>query len=119
MESIIVKLKPKSQIQKKPDWQKHGFNQGGAKKVMQDIGNSIWICNDSGNQFGNLEFYQNQIQQQEEFQQQQQLQQLREQYVQRLQQMREEQTRGDRGACYNCHRVISLDQLSLAEFSGE
>ena len=93
MESIIVKLKPKSQIQKKPERKKHDNNQGGAKKVMQDIGNDIWICNDSRNQFGNLEFYQHQIQQQEQFQQQQQLtdvaiQQMREQcqFPQRLQQ---------------------------------
>ena len=101
MESIILKLKPKSQIQKTPEWKKHGFNQ---KRVVQDIDNDIWICNDSRNQFGNLEFYQHQLQQQEQIQQQQQLQQMREQYVQRLQQMREEQTRGDLRACYNCHQ---------------
>ena len=90
MESIIVKLKPKSQIQKKPEQKKHGNNHGGAKKVMQDIGNDIWICNNSRNQFGNLEFYQHQMQQQEQFQQQLQLQQMREQFSQRLQQMREQ-----------------------------
>jgi hypothetical protein len=89
LESIIVKLKPKSQIQKKPEQKKHGNNHGGEKRVMQDIGNDIWICNDSRNQFGSLEFYQHQIQQaqQEQFQQQQQLQQMRAQFQQ--------QTRGE------------------------
>ena len=64
MESIIVKLKPKSQIQKKPEQKKHGDNHGGAKRLMQDIGNDI---GNDRNQFGRTY----QIQQQEQFQQNQ------------------------------------------------
>ena len=70
MESIIVKLKPKSQIQKKPEQKKHIDTHGGAKRLMQnDIGNN-------GNQFGTT--YQHQIQQ-EQFQQQQQQYQIQQQ----------------------------------------
>jgi hypothetical protein len=64
LESIIVKLKPKSQIQKKPEQKKHGDNHGGAKRLMQDIGNDI---GNDRNQFGRTY----QIQQQEQFQQNQ------------------------------------------------
>ena len=36
MESIIVKLKPKSQIQKKPEQKKHVDTHGGAKRLMEE-----------------------------------------------------------------------------------
>ena len=105
LESIIVKLKPKSQIQKKPERKKHGNNHGGANRLMQNTDyTDYWNIGNDGNQFG---MYQHEIQQ-EQYQQQLQLQQLREQFSQRLQQMREQSpqylqhTRGDRGACYNC-----------------
>ena len=86
MESIIVKLKPKSQIQKKPtEGKKHGNNHGGAKKVLQDIGNDVWICNDR-NQFGTT--YQHQ-RQQEQFQQQQQQDQMWQQISEGFQRIRQ------------------------------
>ena len=86
LESIIVKLKPKSQIQKKPtEGKKHGNNHGGAKKVLQDIGNDVWICNDR-NQFGST--YQHQ-RQQEQFQQQQQHQ-MWQQFSQGMQRLRQQ-----------------------------
>ena len=86
LESIIAKLKPKSQIQKKPEQKKHaGNNYGGAKKVLQDIGNDVWICNDR-NQFGTT--YQHQ-RQQEQFQQQQQ-DQMWQQFSQGMQRLRQQ-----------------------------
>ena len=86
LESIIVKLKPKSQIQKKPERKKHGHNHGGANRLMQNT--DYWnqpIGNDR-NQFGTT--YQHQ-RQQEQFQQQQQKDQIKQQLLQGLEEIRQ------------------------------
>ena len=81
LESITAKLKPKSQIEKKPVRKNHGCNHSGAKRLMQGIGNDI---GNDRNQFGTT--YQQQIQQQEQFQQQQHQIQQQEQFQQQLRQ---------------------------------
>ena len=103
MESIIVKLKPKSQIQKKPERKKHGNNHGGAKRVLQDIGNDVWICNDR-NQIGTT--YQHQ-RQQEQFQQQDQRWQQLSQGLDRIRQQfqLEEETARQHQQPHNGHQM--------------
>ena len=83
LESIIVKLKPKSQIQKKPEQKKHGDNHGGAKRLVQDIGDN------NRNRVGMTRQQQQQLQSRQQRQQQEQ-QQLRQQQLQQHQQLQQQ-----------------------------
>ena len=58
LESIIVKLKPKSQIQKKSERKKHGNNHGGEKRVIQLSGYYDNLLCDGRNQFVSEELIQ-------------------------------------------------------------
>ena len=100
LESIIVKLKPKSQIQKKTERKKHGNNHGGAKRVMQDIGNDR-------NQFEMT--YQHQ-RQQEQSQQQQQQDQMWQQISQGMQRLRQKYQLEEEAA--RQHQLVYGHQLS-------
>ena len=100
LESIIVKLKPKSQIQKKTERKKHGNNHGGAKRVMQDIGNDR-------NQFEMT--YQHQ-RQQEQFQQQQQQDQMWQQISQGMQRLRQKYQLEEEAA--RQHQLVYGHQMS-------
>ena len=84
LESIIAKMNPKSQIQKKPERKKHGNNHGGAKRLMQNVGNDI------GNDRNRIAMTN---QQQEQFQQQHQIQHQSEQRLEQLRLQLEETAR--------------------------
>ena len=79
LESIIVKLKPKSQIQKKPEQKKNVDNHGGAKRLVKYIGYDI-DNNGKCNGMTRTEWQERQQQEQQQLQ-------LRQQQLQQHQQL--------------------------------